>query len=195
MEVILKNVRLAFANVYKPKKSENGERYSAAFPIVPKSDNHKSLTAAMSKVATDKWEKKGPAILVKLIEGGDVAFKERAATDDAGEPFAGFEDMFTLNAGQDKKKGQPLLIGSNKIDGAFPILVEDDGVLYSGCWVNVKIDVWAQDNTAERGGKRINAQLKTIQFVRDDESFGGGTKPSAEGFEDLGTAGADDDMV
>lgn len=49
-------------------------------------------------------------------------------------------------------------------------------MFYGGCWVNVLIRPWYQDGqkTGKGYGKRINAGLVAVQFVRDDESFGDG---------------------
>lgn len=33
---------------------------------------------------------------------------------------------------------------------------EADGLVYSGCYVNARIELWAQDNA---NGKRVNAKL------------------------------------
>ena len=72
-------------------------------------------------------------------------------------------------------------------------LVAADGKPYSGCHVNVIIDVWAQDN---QYGKKINAQLQGIQFLRDGEAFsGGGVAADQSDFEEI-TEGADaEDLV
>ena len=48
-------------------------------------------------------------------------------------------------------------------------LSEEDDVVYGGVIVNVLIRPWAQDN---KFGKRINANLVAVQFVRDGERFG-----------------------
>jgi hypothetical protein len=81
------------------------------------------------------------------------------------------------------------------INGQKVVLTERDGKPYSGCYVNVKLDFWAQDNSADRGGKRINAQIKTVQFVADGDAFGGGTPASADGFEDLGDGADADELI
>lgn len=51
-----------------------------------------------------------------------------------------------------------------------------DEMFYGGCWVNILIRPWYQDGqkTGKGYGKRINAGLVAVQFVRDDESFGDG---------------------
>jgi hypothetical protein len=47
----------------------------------------------------------------------------------------------------------------------------DDGIVYAGCYVNATIRLWGQDN---QYGKRINAQLRAIQFVKKGDAFGDG---------------------
>lgn len=196
MEIIIKDVRGAFLNVFKPKQAKSGPRYGGAFPIEPNSANHKLLVATMREVAEKKWDKKGPAILAQLIKAGDVFFKEDAAQDDEGNVYEGFEGMFTMNAGQAEDRGAPTIIDKRKDPktGDFPRLTSKDGRPYSGCYVNVKVDVWAQDKPADEGGKRINAALKTIQFVRDGDAFGSAGPGTSEGFEEV-TDGADADDI
>lgn len=49
-------------------------------------------------------------------------------------------------------------------------------MFYGGCWVNILIRPWYQDGqkVGKGFGKRINAGLVGVQFVRDDEPFGEG---------------------
>jgi len=61
---------------------------------------------------------------------------------------------------------------------------------YSGCYVNVSMDVWAQANDF---GKRINAKLLAIQFEADGAAFGGGEGFASADFDDTSVeAGADE---
>ena len=48
-------------------------------------------------------------------------------------------------------------------------LVEEDGILYAGCYVNAHVGFWVQSNT---WGKRVNANLLAVQFLRDGDPFG-----------------------
>jgi hypothetical protein len=68
-------------------------------------------------------------------------------------------------------------------------LVTTDGKPYAGCYVNANIDVWWQDN---KYGKRVNASLRSVQFVKDGESFGAGPLDAAKEFEDVT---ADEDVM
>ncbi len=46
---------------------------------------------------------------------------------------------------------------------------EADNIIYGGCYVNASISLWVQDNGY---GKRINASLNAVQFVKDGQRFG-----------------------
>ena len=81
-------------------------------------------------------------------------------------------------------------------DGQRNELTQADGKPYSGCYVNANLELWAQDNSF---GKRINAQLRGIQFLRDGDAFAGGGAPAnADEFDEIGApdeSGDDDDLT
>lgn len=177
MKVKLEKVRIAFPAVFEAK-AVNGEgdpRFSAAFVIVPGSANAKALTAAVEATAKEKWGPKAPDILKKLRAEGRVCYKQQPLTNGEGEVYDGFEDMHVLNA---SNKTRPLVLDRNKAP-----LTAADGRPYGGSYVNVSLELWAQDNNF---GKRINASLKGVQFVEDGDAFGGGAPASPDDFEDLG---------
>jgi hypothetical protein len=183
MKVKLTNVRLAFANLFEAK-SVNGEgdpRYSTACIIDPKSVNVKACRDAVKAVATEKWKDKAEAVLKKLKEEKRVAFQESPRANADGEVYQGFEGMFSLNAGN---KARPLVIDRDKTP-----LTAADGKPYSGCYADVSVEFWAQDNAY---GRRVNATLRGVQFRADGDSFGGGAPASSEDFEDLSAATDDE---
>lgn len=176
MKVALKNVRLSFPNLFEPKTvgGEGEPRYSAAFVIEPGSENAKALATAVLAVAKEKWGAKSDGILKDLKGKGRVTYREEPLSKD-GEVYDGFEGMHSLNA---SNKARPLVIDRDKAP-----LTAADGKPYGGCFVNASVELWAQDN---QYGKRINATLKGVQFVRDGDAFGGGAPASADEFDDLG---------
>lgn len=175
MKVSLKKVRLAFPNLFEPKSIADSEpRYSAAFPITPGSDNAKALAAAVASVAREKWGAKADGILKELKSKGKVGYKESPLSNGEGVVYDGFEDMHSLNA---SNKARPLVIDRDK----SPLTVSD-GKPYAGCFVNVQVEAWAQDN---QYGKRVNFTLKGVQFDSDGDAFGGGAPASADEFDSL----------
>lgn len=185
MKVKLSKVRLAFPNLFKAVaigSDANAEpRFSAAFAIEPGSENAKALHAAVTAVAKEKWADKAAGVFKELKSKGKICYKEEALSKD-GEVYDGFEDMHSLNAGN---KARPTILDKDKSP-----LVEADGKPYAGCYVNVVVDIWAQDNS---WGKRINATLSGVQFHSDGEAFGGGRPASVDDFDEVTDgAGADD---
>jgi len=185
MKVKLSKVRLAFPNLFKAVaigSDANAEpRFSAAFVIEPGSENAKALAAAVNAVSSEKWKDKAPGILKELRGKGRVGYQEAALSKD-GEVYDGFEGMFSLNAGN---KARPTVLDKDKTP-----LVEADGKPYAGCYVNVVVDCWAQDNS---WGKRVNFTLSGVQFHSDGDAFGGGRPASPDDFDEVTDgAGADD---
>ena len=77
------------------------------------------------------------------------------------------------------------------IDTNKSALTDRDGKIYAGCYVNVSLDFWAQDNAY---GKRVNAQLRGVQFLRDGDAFSAGRPADSDEFEEV-TEGADADDI
>lgn len=173
MKVTIKNVRIAFPNLFEPDSKYN--RYGASFPIEPGSANAKALAAAVESVAKEKWGAKVEGILKQIKAKGDLGYQETAKRNGEGEVYDGFEGMFTLNT---SNKQRPLVLDRNKAP-----LTAADGKPYGGCYVNASVEAWAQDNEY---GKKVNFTLKGVQFVRDGDAFGGGAPASPDDFDDLG---------
>jgi len=90
--------------------------------------------------------------------------------------YDGCAGMWMVKASNGKR---PTVINRDK----SPI-TEEDEVMYAGCYVNAIIEPWFQNNDF---GKRVNANLLGVQFVKDGEPLGdGGTKVGADDFDDLG---------
>ncbi|MBP8282667.1 MAG: DUF2815 family protein [Chromatiaceae bacterium] len=179
MEIILKNVRMAFPTIWIPQAINDGEpSFGANFIVPPESDNAKLLAATIKKVAAEKWKDKTDAVLAKLKQDGRICYHTNPMTNSAGEVYSGFEGMYWVRTGN---KMRPMIVDRNPNVPLTPA----DGRPYGGCFVNAKIDLWAQDN---KWGKRVNASLLVIQYVGPGEAFSGGAAPSIAGLEDLGEA-------
>jgi len=156
MNVTLNNVRLSFPALWEPRKGPDANSkasYQAAF-LLDKKDNATDIAAVKAAIAAITKEafkgKQPPKICLR--DGSDKPDLEGY----------GDEVMF-INARSDKR---PHVIG-RKMEAIRP----EDGVVYAGCYVNATVRLWGQDN---QYGKRINAQLRAIQFVRKGDAFGDG---------------------
>lgn len=83
----------------------------------------------------------------------------------------------------------------------FPdVKAGDESAPYSGSYVNVKVEFWAQEADSERGiPNRINATILAVQFAKHGESFGGGVRVNVddefdeEDGDDLADSGSGDE--
>lgn len=188
MRILVRDVRLAFPSLWKATapRSQTGSgepAFSASF-LLP--TNHKQLVEinlAIASVAKDKWNTKADAIL-KAMKAAD---KICLHNGDSKSEYEGFEGNLYISS---RSKVRPSVF-----DGQRNELSEADGKPYSGCYVNASLELWAQDNSY---GKRINAQLRGVQFLRDGDAFAGGSRPAdADEFDDIGApdAGGDADLT
>ena len=176
MRLMLRDVRLAFPNLWKATSpAGGGEAAFSASGIMP--PNHKQmaeLKAALKTLAKDKWGTKADAVYKAL----DAADKLCLHNGDSKSDYDGYEGNFYVST---RSKVRPSVFDQQRQE-----LTEADGKPYSGCYVNMSIELWAQDN---QYGKRINAQLRGVQFLRDGDAFAGGGRPAdADEFDDLGVA-------
>lgn len=185
MKVNLTDVRLAFPAVFEPKSVAGSDalKYSAVFIIEPNSENAKKLAQAVSSVAKEKWLDKADGIVKELVSKDRVCYKKTEKANSSGDVYAGFEGTHHVNA---SNSGRPTVLDRNRQP-----LTAADGKPYGGCYVNAVIDVWPQDN---KYGKRVNATLLGLQFVRDGDAFSGSAPASADDFEVLDGAASDDLM-
>ena len=182
MKIKLENVRLAFPQLFEAK-SVNGEgepAFSASFLLDPSHPAATALREAFESMGKEKWGAKWPAVKK------EIETKDRTALHDGDTKsgYAGFEGNLFVSA---RSKTRPLVIDKDKTQ-----LDSADGKPYAGCWVNAVLDLWCQDNNY---GKRINASLRGVQFVRDGEAFAGGGTASDDDFDDITEGATADDLV
>jgi hypothetical protein len=167
--IMLRNVRLAFPNLFEPSSYGEGDpAYSAT--LIMDQQQAEAVDKALAAVARDKWGAKADAQLKALRASGKVCLRD----GDEKADYDGFEGMMFVAA---RSKTRPTVV-----DGQRQPLTQGDGRIYAGCYVNASLEIWAQDNGY---GKRINATLRGIQFVRDGEAFGGGRPAAADEFDEI----------
>ena len=182
MKLKLQNVRGAFLKVFKAEAVNGGDKpvFGASWLLDPKDPQNKTIKDALMEVAKEKWGAKAAGIMKELEAGGKLCYKN----GDSKASYEGFEGMMFISS---TSSVRPLTLDRQK----NPV-TEEDGVLYSGCYCNVSLELWAQDN---QFGKRINAQLGGVQFVKDGDAFsGGGTAADESDFDDLGEGSDADDL-
>jgi len=172
--MLIENVRISFPNIFRASsfKPDQEPKFSATFIVAKDHPQIKAIKKAMQQAAVDKWGEKAAGMLKQIAASGKMCLRdgdEKANMDGFGE------GVLFFNASNTKRPGI--------YDRDRTPLVEEDGRPYAGCYVNALVDFWAQDN---QYGKRINASLSGVQFVRDGEAFGGGGRvASADDFAEV----------
>jgi len=189
MKIMIKNARLAFPDLFVASAMDEDSKpaFGATFLLDPveQKDQIAALNAAIEKVAKEKWASKAEPVLSNLRKRGCVCLREGDDKVNAsGEAYAGFEGMMCISA---RHATKPTIIDRDRTP-----LDSTDGRPYAGCYVNASIEIWPQDN---KWGKRVNAQLRGVQFVKDGDAFGGGSPAGADEFEELEEDFGDDDMI
>lgn len=160
MRIQMKNVRLSFPKLFKAEAYGDNPTpmFQASFLFAPGSEAHKALESAMVAAAQEKWGAKAAQTLKALVASNKVCLRN----GDEKADLDGYAGMLFLNARNAKR---PLIVDKDRAP-----LVEADGKPYAGCFVNAVLDIYAQDHP--QYGKRINASLGGVQFVRDGDAFG-----------------------
>lgn len=165
MSFKLKRARLAFPSIWRAtavKGSDSGEKAFSCSLIIPK--NHPQIAEikkAMRAVADEKWGAKAATVYKALEAAGKLALRD----GDTKPEYEGFEGNYFISC---RSKVKPSTFNRQREE-----VIEADGIIYAGCWVNASIEFWAQDNDF---GKRVNAQIRGLQFVEDDDAFAGGAR-------------------
>ncbi len=174
MKIALKNVRLAFPNLFEAKGINGGApTFSASFLLETDHPSVKVIQDAIDKVGQEKWGAKWPTVKNGLEKQDKLALHD----GDVKADYAGFAGNFYLNA---NNKTRPLVIDRDKSP-----LDSTDGKPYAGCYVNASVELWCQDHATH--GKRVNASLRGVQFLKDGDAFAGGGAASDDEFDDLAT--------
>ena len=171
-KVRLKMVRLSYPNLYKARgfgKSGEGEKkFSCTGIIDPETKAGRANIAlmddAIAAAKEAKWGNKPPK-----LKSDKICMRD--GDDDADET----KGMMIVAASNAKR---PITLDENGDD-----VTEADDVLYGGCYVDLIVRVWAQDNEY---GTRVNASLEGVKFRDDGDAFSGHSKTTKDDFDEDG---------
>lgn len=184
--IVVKEVRLSFPHLDKPWAGPNGTNQRptyGAIGLMPKSPKYRRsyllLEAEIQQFALSKQNPDLPT-MHRFMRDGDER-KDRK----------GFPGHWSIHANE---TNPPALRGrgTDPVTGRARIIKPENAVevFYPGCWVNLFIKPWWQSNT---NGKKINANLRAIQFVRDGERIVGDGRITDDVVDDTLEVLAEDD--
>jgi len=160
----IKNATLSFPNLFKKAVFQGKEGKYEATLMFPKTDTktYETINAAIEAIKKDNKTPKISADKLCIKDGDD-------------SEYDGCAGMWMVKASNSKR---PTVINRDKTP-----VTEEDEVMYAGCVVNGIIDLWFQNNSY---GKRVNANLLGVQFVKDGTPLGDGAKVAdTDEFDDI----------
>ena len=182
--VVLKNVRLSYANIWEPRSINGGDpKYSASL-IFPKTDK---ANLAKIKSAVEAAKEAGKSKLANkkgvIPSGIKMPLRDGDERDDEA-----YEGCYFVNA--NSSENHPPRVVDRHVN---PIMDQDE--VYSGCYANVSVNFFAFNTNGNLG---IACGLGNIQKVKDGERLSGGASADDD-FEDMGegeeVGAADDDAA
>lgn len=160
-KMMLKHVRLSYAQVFEPRSFEGGDPKYSTVLLISKddADTVKKVQETILRVAKAQWGDKIknnrlPSNFNNPLKDGD----------DVCDVQPAYENCFYLRA---SSKRQPVLLDRSKRH-----VEEEDNLIYSGCYCNASINIFAFDASVNKG---ISAGLNGLQFVEHGERLGGGS--------------------
>lgn len=182
--------RLAFGEgVFEKKGIANDPsskpRYNCAI-LIPENDPQvetiEDLELELCEEHSWKDKSKGADVHKQLKKKDRLALHDG---DDKASKYDGFAGMRYISPSSDTR---PTVVDRDRSP-----LTKDDGRIYSGCYVNAKVEFWTMDNNF---GQRVNCTLLGVQFVKDGDAFGAGSPPAnPDDFPDLDAGDGDDDSM
>jgi len=169
--LIVENVRLAYPHIFAKGsfQGKENDKYDAKLILDPE----------VNAADIERLKKVMGELVAGPLKGAKLNADKLCLTE-GKEDREETNGMLVLSA---SNKTQPIALSAHSMDPVSEEQAAAAGILYGGCYVNVKISLWAQDNAY---GKRINANLIAVQHHAEGDRFGGGNMSVPEaiaGFE------------
>lgn len=205
MKVIIKNARLSFNDLFEPKSINGGKpKFTGTFICSDDTKikfankegkqvivGHEKMQDVCDHVLKEKFGKVPAKASNWAYNKADGSTTRDEYTNDDGDYWAGFdEDTFYISAGKEaaKCKGGEMTV----LDQRREPIEANSGLLFSGCYVNVVIDVYAYDGDS---GKGVTASLEGVQLLRKGEALGITQIDAADDFDEEEIDAEDDDAA
>ena len=166
-KIVLRNVRLSYEHIFNPSKFDENQdpKYNATF-IIPK--GHADVPA-LKKAFHEAGAEKYPTAFNgnEWPRGYTCALKD--ADKDVGmdgivlaEKNPEYTGCYVLRADSTRR---PVILDRKKA-----AVTEEDGLIYSGCYINASLAAGAYE--FGKMTKGVKCYLNGVQFVKDGERFG-----------------------
>ena len=163
--IFLEKVRLSFPHLAAPQASTLGgePKFKADFIMEPTHPGYAAFHARVQELALTQWGEQATAILQWINNDRKMrsyGAGEECIDKNTMQPYKGYPGMVYIKANNAQ---QPVLFNA---DGQRAM---DARQFYGGCYVNVQVQPWLQDN---QHGRAVRCELVGVQFHSDGEAFG-----------------------
>jgi len=168
----------SYPHLDKPWKKNDGDREKYSVTGLAPKETHNEAKALLVEVinnllTSNKMGKIGAEH--KFVRNGDT---------DEGPLKPETEGMWIIKSSENVDRPPKVRDERTKVMTPQEIAKR----IYPGCIINILIRPWAQDN---KHGKKINANLVAVQFVRDGTRIGEAAIDDDDAWEELEVEGAD----
>lgn len=177
-EIHLSRVRLSFPKLVEAQSlarfADAGKKFGADLILAGDDPQMKRFMDLVRQIAAEKWKDNASAILNMLQNDrlkrcyGNGSEKVDKKTL---KPYVGYEGNAYISASSREDK-PPVMVRPDATVCDNANTLERQTLarkLYGGCYVNVVLRPWCQDNQLGRG---IRCELVAVQFAADGEAFG-----------------------
>lgn len=173
-------VRASYPHLAEPFSSDDGKGKFGIVAMLPK-ETHREAAKLVSDFIKDLLAEKKERVSTdkRFFRDGNDTDKEE------------YQDHWVISANESRRPSV------RHRSGAKMEKDEIEESIYGGCWVNVLIRPWFQDGqrVGKGYGKRVNAGLVGVQYVKEGEAFGDGRIDDEDAWDSVEDEGGfDDDM-
>lgn len=177
-KIKLDDVRLSYEHIFQPTAFDDSQskKYSATLIIRKDHPQLQALKSLFKRIGAEKWPQAfqsagWPQAFTCALRDADKDTNQEGVI--LAEKNPEYKGCYILKADSTRRP--------NVYDRRKRQVTEEDGLIYSGCYVNVSIGVGTYEFGKVKKG--VKAYLNGLQFMRDGEAFG---VDSSNDFDDLG---------
>lgn len=172
--ILVENVRASFTDGIWVAGVPQGTTGNPAYnmqAILPR--NHPQVSALLQLIqqaATKQWKENAQNVLAVAQAAGKIFLKSGDMPTSKGKPrgeaYAG--NLF-ISTRVEASRGRPKVYDGMLNGKPKEVFKREDSRIYSGCYVNLLIDVFPYT----KGSNGVAAGFKAVQFLKDGDPIGG----------------------
>jgi hypothetical protein len=175
--LIYLTARCSFPNIIDPQtrvndKGEPVSSYNCDLILPPSDPGFAKFMQTYAAMATEKWKENAQAAMQRIQMDRKTRCYGQGAEKVSAKTFQvhpGYQDMVFISA-RNPRQPQIIDVDGKPVDPTNTMLIRAVAAkVYGGCYVNVVIKPWLQQNAQGIG---VRCDLVAIQFARDGEPFG-----------------------